>query len=96
MFSFSFEKSDKNRLLLASLLVKDVCNTQTAKAVCDRHGVKNDAIDNTPEDANDVLVVHFFDSAEQAVAFLDDPELGDVRQSSGVDGEPNIQTFHEV
>lgn len=96
MFSFSFEKSDTNRLLLASLLVKDVCNTQTAKAVRDRHGVKNDAVYNTPEDANDVLVVHFFDSAEQAGAFLADPELGEVMQNFGVAGEPHIQMFHEV
>ena len=75
---------------------KDGYNTDTAQAVRDRHGVKNDVVYNTPEDANDVLVVHYFDSAEQAGAFLEDPELGEVMQSVGVAGEPMIQIFNEV
>ena len=75
---------------------KDGYNTDTAKAVRERHGVKNDVVYNTPEDSNDVLVVHYFDSAEQAGAFLADPELGQAMESLGVAGEPHIQMFHQV
>ncbi len=75
---------------------KDGYNTETAKAVRERHGLKNDVVYNTSEDANDVLVVHYFDAVEQAGAFLEDPELGEVMQSVGVAGEPMIQIFNEV
>ncbi len=83
-------------LLLARHPVQDVAkfkegyNGAEAKAVRDRHGVKNDAVYNTPEDANDVLVIHYFDSAEQAGAFLADPGLGEAMQALGVAGEPHI------
>ena len=89
-------------LLLARHPVQDVNKFKEgyhgadAKAVRDRHGVKNDAVYNTPEDANDVLVIHYFDSAEQAGAFLDDPGLGEAMQNLGVAGGPHIQMFHEV
>lgn len=89
-------------LLLARHPVQDVSkfkegyNGADAKAIRDRHGVQSDAVYNTPEDSNDVLVIHYFDSAEQAQGFLDDPALMEAMASFGVAGEPHIQLFLEI
>ena len=48
------------------------------------------------QDENDVLVVHYFDSVEQAEAFLAKPELAEAMASLGVIEEPKIQIFNSL
>ncbi|MDR9392081.1 MAG: hypothetical protein RI554_08655 [Trueperaceae bacterium] len=63
------------------------------KGIRDRLGVRHDAFYTTVEDVNDVLVIHDFDSADAAQAFLADGELQAALGTLGVAGEPKIQLF---
>jgi heme-degrading monooxygenase HmoA len=48
-------------------------------------GVRQHAVMRVVDDPDMVVVVHTFDSAEAAHAFLSNPELGEAMQSAGVD-----------
>ena len=67
-----------------------------ASAVRARHGVKDDAIWATVQDGNDVLVVHHFDTEEQANAFLAADELKAAMDALGVVEAPKLQLFHRL
>jgi heme-degrading monooxygenase HmoA len=48
-------------------------------------GVTDKAVYRAADDADDVLVMHRFDSAEQARAFFENPDLRAAMQEAGVD-----------
>lgn len=58
-----------------------------------KHGVKQSRVLQGPDDANDVVVINEFDTAEQAGALAADPDLKAVMTSGGLAGEPRIEIF---
>ena len=67
-----------------------------ASAVRAEYGVKDDAVWATVQDGNDVLVVHHFDTEEQANAFLAADELKPVMEALGVVEAPKLQLFSRL
>ena len=59
-------------------------------ALRDENGVKEAGIYVSVDNGNDVTVYHDFDSAEQASAFANNPDLKAVMQEIGVVGAPTI------
>ena len=64
-----------------------------ASAVRAKYGVKDDAVWATVQDGNDVLVVHHFDTQEQADAFLAADDLKAAMEALGVIEAPKLQLF---
>ena len=62
----------------------------------DKHGVTSDTVLQDPGDANDVTVLHWFPSVDQAQAFVSDPELKDAMSRAGVSAPPRIEIVVEA
>ena len=62
----------------------------------DKHGVDAANVLQQPDDVNDVTVLHWFPSLEQAQAFVSDPELKDAMARAGVAAPPRIEITVEV
>jgi hypothetical protein len=54
------------------------------------HGVVADAVYRSLDDPNDITVVHDFESAESAHAFIEASDLEGAMRSSGVTSTPTI------
>lgn len=67
-----------------------------AATVRAKYGVKDDAVWATVQDNNDVLVVHHFDTKEQANAFVAAEELKAAMEALGVQESPRLQVFERV
>ncbi|MFA8388346.1 MAG: hypothetical protein ACEPO2_22225 [Pelagibaca sp.] len=89
-------------LLLARHTVADAAafiagyNSEDASTVRAKYGVKDDTVWATVQDNNDVLVVHHFDSEEQANAFLAADELQAAMAALGVTEAPRLQVFNHL
>ena len=58
-----------------------------------KYGVSNARVARNPEDGNDVLVTHDFDTVDAAQNFAGDPELVAVMEKAGLAGAPEIAVF---
>ena len=67
-----------------------------ASAVRTKYGVTEDSVWATVQDNNDVLVIHHFDSEEQANAFLAAEELKTAMEALGVVEAPKLQIFNRL
>ena len=67
-----------------------------ASAVRAKFGVKEDSVWATVQDNNDVLVIHHFETEDQANAFPATEELKDAMQSLGVVEPPKLQIFNRL
>ena len=67
-----------------------------ASAVRIKYGVTEDSVWATVQDNNDVLVIHHFDSEEQANAFLAAEELKTAMEALGVVEAPKLQIFNRL
>ncbi|MEV7647093.1 hypothetical protein [Arthrobacter sp. NPDC089319] len=56
-------------------------------------GVTRESVHRMVDDPNNVLVLHYFDSVDQARAFTTLPELKDAIQRAGVQGEPRFEFY---
>jgi heme-degrading monooxygenase HmoA len=56
-------------------------------------GITSESVHRMVDDPNNVLVLHYFDSADQARAFTTLPELKDAMQRAGVQGEPRFEFY---
>lgn len=65
-------------------------------ALRDDGGVKSASVYRSASDGNDVTVIHDFDSAEAAQAFMAMPELKAAMDEIGVVGVPTIWITQEV
>lgn len=62
----------------------------------DKHGVSTARVLRDPGDANDITVLHWFPSVEQAQSFAGDPELKDAMGRAGVTEAPRVEIVVEV
>ena len=60
------------------------------------HGCTGQAVQKSPADANDLLVIHDFPSVAQAESFAHDPRLREGMDRAGVAGAPRIEIFESV
>ena len=58
-----------------------------------RYGCTAQRVLQLPDDTNDVLVTHDFDSVEQASAFAHSDELRAGMARAGVDARPTVEVF---
>lgn len=65
-------------------------------AVRTNNGVKADAVFQLLDNPNDVLVIHDFETAAAAEAFLAKPDLKEAMTMLGVVGEPKIALFQQA
>lgn len=56
-------------------------------------GVTSDSVHRMVDDPNNVLVLHYFDSVDEARAFTTLQELVDVMQRAGVQGKPRFELY---
>jgi hypothetical protein len=59
-------------------------------------GVTQESVYQSKDDPNDVLVLHMFNTVDEAEQFMGRPELRDAIQSSGVEGVPRVEIFEEA
>jgi hypothetical protein len=57
----------------------------------DKHGVTAADVLQDPANPNDVTVLHWFPSVDQANAFATDPSLKDAMQRAGISAAPRIE-----
>lgn len=69
---------------------------QEVQPLRDQHGVSDADVLRDPGDPNNVTVLHWFPSLDQAQAFVGDPELKDAMARAGVSGPPRIEIVVEV
>jgi quinol monooxygenase YgiN len=62
----------------------------------DKHGVSAADVLQDPTDPNNVTVLHWFPSVDQAQAFVADPGLKDAMATAGVTGPPRIEIVVEA
>jgi quinol monooxygenase YgiN len=67
-----------------------------AESIRARHGCTGQRVLRSPDDPDDLLVLHEFPSPAQAQAFADDPDLKAAMQKAGVSGPPRIEIYDEV
>ena len=67
-----------------------------AQPVRDAHGVTAAAVHRDPADSNNVTVLHWFGTLDEAQAFVADPGLQDAMQAAGVTGPPRIEIVVEA
>lgn len=58
-----------------------------------KYGCTGAQVLHLPDDANDLMVTHEFESAEQATAFAQSDELRAGMGRGGVDGAPSVEIF---
>jgi hypothetical protein len=56
-------------------------------------GVTAEEVHRSPDDPNNVLVLHWFDDVATAQAFFSNPELLAAMERGGVQGQPRIEFF---
>ena len=56
-------------------------------------GIKSESVHRMVDDPNNVLVLHYFDSVDEARAFTSLPELKEAMQRAGVQGEPRFELY---
>jgi hypothetical protein len=56
-------------------------------------GITSESVHRMVDDPNNVLVLHYFDSVDEARAFTSIPELRDAMQRAGVQGEPRFEIY---
>lgn len=61
-----------------------------------KHGVTASEVLRAPDDANDVTVIHRFETTAAANALADDPDLKAAMMNAGVAGPPRIEIFESV
>jgi hypothetical protein len=61
-----------------------------------RNGVIAKSVHRSPEDGNDVLVVHQFASLADVEAFMSNDELRANMEKAGVLGPPRIEIFEDA
>jgi quinol monooxygenase YgiN len=59
-------------------------------------GVIEESVYQAKNDPNDIVVLHRFDTIEQAEKFVSSPELKDAMQRAGVVGAPRIEVVEEA
>ena len=52
--------------------------------------MRAEAVYQSADDPNDVMVTHDFDDVETARAFFSSPDLRDAMMRAGVEGEPSL------
>jgi quinol monooxygenase YgiN len=62
----------------------------------DKHGVSAADVLQDPTDPNDVTVLHWFPSVEEAQAFASEPGLKDAMTRAGVTAPPRIEIVVEA
>jgi hypothetical protein len=62
----------------------------------DKHGVSAADVLHDPANPNQVTVLHWFPSVDQAQAFVSDPGLKDAMASAGVTSPPRIEIVVEA
>jgi heme-degrading monooxygenase HmoA len=55
--------------------------------------ITSESVHRMVDDPNNVLVLHYFDSVDQARAFTTLPALKDAMQRAGVQGEPRFEFY---
>jgi heme-degrading monooxygenase HmoA len=58
-------------------------------------GVREEAVYRAQDDPNDVLVLHRFDSSDEAHSFLENPDLRQAMADAGVDAGSLRAEFYE-
>lgn len=71
-------------------------NGPEASAIRAQYGVKDDSTWATVQDHNDVLIIHHFDTEEQANVFMAADELKGAMEALGVIEAPKLQIFNQV
>jgi quinol monooxygenase YgiN len=69
---------------------------EEAAALRAQHGCTAERVWRSPDDANNVLVLHEFPTLAQAQAFVGDPGLKDAMGRAGVAGPPRIELWEDV
>ncbi|WP_334030343.1 hypothetical protein [Alteromonas sp. P256] len=69
---------------------------EKASSLREKFGVKDESAWKTIHEENDVLVMHKFESEDQANAFLEADELKDMMKELGVIEEPSLQIFSSL
>jgi heme-degrading monooxygenase HmoA len=59
----------------------------------DSGGVTSGSVHRMVDDPNNVLVLHYFDSVDQARAFTTLPELKDAMRRADIQGEPRFEVY---
>ena len=62
----------------------------------DKHGVSAADVLQDPADPNEVTVLHWFPSLDDAQGFASDPGLKDAMSRAGVSGAPRIEIVVEA
>lgn len=62
----------------------------------DAHGVTATSVLRDPENKNDVTVLHWFPSTEQAEAFASSSDLKSAMQRAGVNSAPRVEIVVEA
>jgi len=62
----------------------------------DKHGVSAADVLQDPADPNNVTVLHWFSSVDNAEAFTTDPGLKDAMARAGLSGAPRIEIVVEA
>jgi heme-degrading monooxygenase HmoA len=55
--------------------------------------ITSESVHRMVDDPNNVLVLHYFDSVDEARAFTALPELQEAMQRAGVQGEPSFEYY---
>ncbi|MFF2032406.1 hypothetical protein [Arthrobacter sp. NPDC058192] len=56
-------------------------------------GITGESVHRTVDDPNNVLVLHYFDSVDEARAFTNLPQLKEAMERAGVQGEPRFEFY---
>lgn len=56
-------------------------------------GVTREEVHQEPDDPNNVLVLHYFDSVEKAREFVASDDLKDAMKRAGVEGQPRVEVY---
>ena len=70
-----------------------VYDSEAVKALHSKYGVSSAKVLRSPDDSNDVLVLHDFTEVDQANAFAADPALQEAMSRGGVSAPPRIEVF---
>ena len=69
---------------------------ETVEPLRVQYGCTAKSVWRDPTNPNDVTVLHFWPSVEQAQGFAESPELGTAMQRAGVAGTPRVDVVVEA
>lgn len=69
---------------------------ESVEGLRQEYGITAASVAQNPADANDVTVLHWFPTLEQAQGFCNDARLGDAMKAAGVAGPPRIEIVTEA